>query len=264
MMCQLSEAGYQAIAPDLPGYGNSKGFIIKDYALENQVTLLHQWLDQVGVKSLDIAGSSMGGAIAALYAQRYPNQIRSLALIGSPLGVTDWAKPVRDSILNGANPFIPITQEQFDLEMSLLFVTPPSSPDAVKAEKVRDYQTRNRHYPQVWDIVNLYEDVLCQNRSLQRPTLAIWGKQDQIYDIRGTERLQRCLPGSEIIQFPEAGHLLLIEDAAEAASDYIGFLQTISNRSLNHQLGNRDRVNRHNHSCTDNPSKQGCVVLQSP
>lgn len=227
MMCQLSEAGYQAIAPDLPGYGNSKGFTVKDYALENQVTLLHQWLDRVGVQSLDIAGSSMGGAIAALYAEHYPNQVRSLASIGSPLGVIDWANPVRNSILNGVNPFIPIAKEQFDLEMSLLFVTPPSIPDSVKAEKVRDYRTRNRHYQQVWDIVNLYEDILCQNRSLQHPTLAIWGEQDQIYDIRGAERLQRCLPRSKIIQLPKAGHLLLMEDAAEAASEYVRFLQTI-------------------------------------
>lgn len=227
MMCQLSEAGYQAIAPDLPGYGNSKKFTVKDYALENQVTLLHQWLDRIGVQSLDVAGSSMGGAIAALYAQRYPNQVRSLALIGSPLGVIDWANPVRNSILNGVNPFIPIAKEQFDLEMSLLFVTPPNIPDSVKAKKVTDYRTRNRHYQQVWDIVNLYEEVLCQNLSLQRPILAIWGKQDQIYDIRGAERLQRCLPGSKIIQLPKAGHLLLMENAAEVASDYIRFLQTI-------------------------------------
>ena len=227
MMCQLSEAGYQPIAPDLPGYGNSKGFTVKEYALENQVTLLHQWLDRVGVQSLDIAGSSMGGAIAALYAQRYPNQVRSLALIGSPLGVIDWANPVRNSILNGVNPFIPITEEQFDQEISLLFVTPPSIPDAVKTEKVRDYQTNNRHYQQVWDIVNLYEDLICQPQSRQRPTLVIWGKQDQIYDIRGAEGLQRCLPDSKTIQLPNAGHLLLIENAAEAASDYIRFLQTI-------------------------------------
>ena len=41
MMCQLYEAGYQAIAPDLPSYGNSTIVAKTDYALENQVALLH-------------------------------------------------------------------------------------------------------------------------------------------------------------------------------------------------------------------------------
>lgn len=225
MMCRLSKAGYHAIAPDLPGYGNSKGFAIRDYALENQVILLHQWLDRIGVQSLDIAGSSMGGAIAALYARRYRNQVRTLALIGSPLGVIDWANPVRNSILNGVNPFIPITKEQFDLEMSLLFVTPPSISDSLKTEIIKEYKTHNRHYQQIWDIVNLSEEVFCQKLSFQLPTLVIWGKQDQIYDVRGAERLQHCLPGIETIQLPKAGHLLLMEDAPQAASDYVRFLR---------------------------------------
>jgi pimeloyl-ACP methyl ester carboxylesterase len=64
MMCQLSEAGYRAIAPDLPGYGSSTGFTVRDYALENQAALLHQFTDRLGMRSLHIAGSSMGGAIA--------------------------------------------------------------------------------------------------------------------------------------------------------------------------------------------------------
>lgn len=229
MMCELAGAGYKAIAPDLPGYGNSKGFTVKDYALENQVTLLHQFVEQLKIQSLDIAGSSMGGAIAALYAQRYPNQVRSLAFIGSPLGITNWATSVRKSIIEGINPFIPIAKEQFDLEISLLFVTPPTIPDRVKTEKVNDYVNRHRNYQQTWDIVNLYDDVLCQSPHSRVPTLAIWGQEDKIYDIRDVDRLHRCLPRSQIIQLPKAGHLLSIENAQEAASNYLGFLKTIKN-----------------------------------
>ncbi|MDV2997235.1 MAG: Lipase 3 [Chroococcidiopsis sp. SAG 2025] len=149
MMCQLSKAGYRAIAPDLPGYGNSSLAATRDYALENQVELLHQFANQLGIRSFDLAGSLMGGAIAALYSQRYPQQVRSLAFIGAPLGVVDWAASVRNSILDGINPFIPISKEQFDLEISLLFVTPPTIPDTVKTERVNDYITRNRHYQQI-------------------------------------------------------------------------------------------------------------------
>lgn len=224
MMCQLSEAGYRAIAPDLPGYGNSTGFATRDYALENQVALLHQLTNKLGIRSFDIAGSSMGGAIATLYSQRYPQQLRSLALIGSPLGVTDWAWSVRNSLFDGVNPFIPTTKEQFDLEMSLLFVTPPTIPDSVKTEKVNDYITRNRHYQQIWDIVNLYDDILCQGRLAQLPTLAIWGREDKIYDIRAADRLLRCIPVSQTIRLPKAGHLLLMENSVEATADYLRFL----------------------------------------
>ncbi|RUT02983.1 hypothetical protein DSM107010_61200 [Chroococcidiopsis cubana SAG 39.79] len=224
MMCQLSKAGYRAIAPDLPGYGNSTGFATRDYALENQVELLHQLTNQLGIRSFDVAGSSMGGAIATLYSQRYPQQVRSLAFIGAPLGAIDWAASVRNSILDGINPFIPITKEQFDLEISLLFVTPPTIPDTVKTERVNDYNTRNRHYQQIWDIVNLYDKVLCQRRSTQLPTLAIWGTEDKIYDISGAERLQRCIPESQTVRLPKAGHLLLMENSEEATADYLKFL----------------------------------------
>lgn len=229
MMCQLSTAGYQAIAPDLPGYGNSTGFATRDYTLENQVTLLHELTNQLGIHSFDIAGSSMGGAIATLYSQRYPEQSRSLAFIGSPLGVTDWASSVRNSIFDGINPFIPITEEQFDLEISLLFVTPPTIASNVKTEKVNDYITRNRDYQQIWDIVNLYDDVLCQKRrrSSQIPTLAIWGTEDKIYDISGASRLQRCIPQSQVIRLPKAGHLLLIENSKEATATYVTYLRQI-------------------------------------
>lgn len=226
VMCRLSEAGYRAIAPDLPGYGNSKGFTLKDYALENQVILLNEFMNGLGIKSFDVAGSSMGGAIAHLYIQHYPKQVLSLAFIGSPLGVVGWANSFKDAIFQGINPFIPITKEQFDLEISLLFVLPPTIPDSVKVEKVKDYITHNRHYQQVWDIVNLYDNVLCQRLPIQLPTLIIWGKDDEIYDISGADRLQRCIFGSQMTPLPKAGHLLLVENADEAASHYVGFLQT--------------------------------------
>ncbi len=119
--------------------------------------------------------------------------------------------------------------------MSLLFVKPPSIPDSVKTEKVKDYITRNRHYQQIWDIVNLYDDVFCQKAPVRLSTLVIWGKEDKIYDLRGVDRLQRCISGSKIIQLPKAGHLLLIENAADAASEYINFLRITKKVSLGDQ-----------------------------
>ena len=182
-------------------------------------------MKRLGIQSFEIAGSSMGGTIATLYSQLYPQQVRSLALLGAPLGVTGWSDSVKKSILEGINPFIPITKAQFDREISLLFVTPPPISDVVKMGKVNDYVTRNRHYQQVWDIVNLYPDALCQAPHTQLPTLVIWGQADQIYDIRGVKRLQRCIPNSQSVQLPKAGHLPIVENTDRVASYYLSFLK---------------------------------------
>lgn len=225
--CQLSQAGYQAIAPDLPGYGSSKNFPVQDYALENQTKLLHELTTKLGIQKVDLAGSSMGGAIAHLYSQQYPQQVHSVAFIGSPLGVIDWSNSLKAAIIEGINPFIPITEQQFDLEMSLLFVKPPQIPIPIKQAKVADYLKNNRNYQQTWDIVNLYDHLLAQPITHTFPTLIFWGEADKIYDISGAETLKRYFPNSELLKFPQAGHLLLIENAEQAASIYLKFLKDL-------------------------------------
>ena len=198
------------------------------YALENQVKLIHELINDLRIDTFNLAGSSMGGEIAALYMQHHPQRVRSLAFIGSPLGVIKWARSVREAIYQGINPFMPITTEQFDLELTLLFVNPPEIPSFVKAEKVKDYIVHNRHYQQVWDIVNLYDDALCQSPSIQAPTLIIWGEDDKIFDVTGASKLQRCVPNNKILKLPKAGHLLLMENAEAAASTYVNFLGALT------------------------------------
>jgi pimeloyl-ACP methyl ester carboxylesterase len=232
MMCQLANAGYQALAIDLPGYGESQGFSLRDYALENQYKILHQWTNQLGIQSFDIAGSSMGGAIAYLYTQEYPEQIRSLAFIGAPSGIVDWAAPVRESILQGINPFIPLTPEQLDLELSLLFLHPPTLAISTKKDKVQEYLNRNQHYQQVWNIFNLYGNVLRQPWHQQIPTLILWGEADQIFDVSGASQLQARIARSQLHILPEAGHLLMMDNPRKAALEYINFLQGLHHQNF--------------------------------
>ena len=136
MLCLLAAAGYAGIAPDLPGYGKSHGFAVQDYALERQVALLHQLMASIRIEAFDLAGNSMGGTIAALYARQYPRQVRTLAFIGSPLGIVGWNQPVKEAIYQGINPFIPVDMQQVNLELDLLFVKPPSLAEAAKETAV--------------------------------------------------------------------------------------------------------------------------------
>lgn len=224
LLCRFAEAGYTAIAPDLPGYGASTGYGLSAYALPAQVSLLYGLSRRLGLARFDLGGSSMGGAIAALYADRHPEQVRSLAFIGSPLGVIGWAKGVRDAIFRGINPFIPVTDAEFELELQLLFVTPPDIPAPDRRRIVAEYVRNNRHYVDVWNIANLYDDVLTRTAVPAAPSLIVWGRDDRIFDIAGAERLHRRYTASELHRLPNAGHLLLMENVDTVAPIYLRFL----------------------------------------
>ncbi len=226
LACYLSAAGYLVFAPDLPGYGKSAPFPIVDYKLENQVRLLHEFTNALNIQKLDLAGSSMGGAIASMYARAYPMQVRSLAFIGSPLGISGWSTQVKSALYQGINPFIPISADQLNLENQLLFYKPLVVPESLQQSLITDYQKSNRHYQQVWDIVNLYLYEIEKNPPSPIPTLILWGKQDGIFDVVDIQRLRQKYPKNRYLVINEAGHLLMLETPREVATNYIEFLKS--------------------------------------
>jgi abhydrolase domain-containing protein 6 len=246
LACLLADAGYRAIAVDLPGYGKSKGFSLSDYRLDSQVDKLHALVTRLNIDRFDIAGNSMGGAIAALYASRHRRQVRSLAFIGSPLGIVTWDEPLRNAIYQGINPFIPVSEPQLDLELQLLFATPPSIQEPDKKQIVANYVLNNLHYVQVWNIVNLYGNVLAQRPPARTSTLIIWGDDDRVFNIAGAQRLHQRVPGSEVHQLPHAGHLLHMENASDVAPIYVEFLknvvQGVANPASQHCLDKGGRL----------------------
>ena len=244
LLCLLAEAGYAAIAVDLPGYGKSAGYALEDYRLERQATLLRDFTRQLGITQLDVAGSSMGGTIATLYADRYRGQVRSLAYIGAPLGVIGWGPQLRRAFFRGINAFIPVTGYQFELELRLLFMTPPTIPTHEKRAIVGEYVTHNRHYVQVWDIVNLYDDILRRRPMPELPTLILWGQEDRIYPVAGAGTLQQVSPHSELHTLPAAGHLLLMEDADEVVKLYVPFLHRQGEQKRATDIGGTHPIQR--------------------
>ena len=167
----------------------------------------------------------MGGAIAELYAQRYPEEVRTVAFLGAPFGYTPWDEPMREAIFRGTNPFIPTSDAELDAEMGLLFNHPPQIEPRRRKTLLAGYVAQNRHYVQVWNMVNLYDDVLKRTPLAPKPTLIVWGRNDHVFGAQAAESLQRRIIGSELHRMDNAGHLLHLENAAEVAPLYAGFLR---------------------------------------
>lgn len=225
LMCLIATAGHEVIAPDLPGFGQSVGFPRSVYRLENQVDLLHALLTARGIQDFDLAGNSMGGAIAGLYQRKFPTEVRTLAFIGAPLGVVDWGSRLATALAQGVNPFIPVTAEQFSLELSLLFYKPPSVPADVVESLVNGYKANHEHYLDVWNTIVGYPRVLVSAGVGSVRALALWGEADGIYDVSGLASLVSLYPGIQAQRLARSGHLPMVEHPDDTARSYIEFLQ---------------------------------------
>ncbi|MFT3741520.1 MAG: alpha/beta hydrolase [Gammaproteobacteria bacterium] len=216
---------YHVVALDLPGYGKSTGYPEQDYDLKNQVALLHQFTIKLHLNHINLAGNSMGGLIAAFYADRYGAELQSLAFIGAPFGsVTSKPSPTDLLLAQGKNPFIPTSAMEFKQEMSLLFTNPPVFSQEEQTKRIHRYQEEYTKDVKIWTMVKQYQQALNQLTHINLPTLIIWGNADKVIDVSGAKPLhQKFL--SQLVIFPNGSHLLFMEQPSKAANIYMNFLK---------------------------------------
>jgi pimeloyl-ACP methyl ester carboxylesterase len=69
--------------PDLLGFGHSQRVELPahEYSHAGQAALLAQLVQELGLKSVDAAGSSYGGGVAAQLALDFPGMVRRLVIV---------------------------------------------------------------------------------------------------------------------------------------------------------------------------------------
>lgn len=82
-MQQLSMK-YRTYALDLWGFGDS-GKDASRYDFKNQVKLLNDFMEKMGITKAALVGHSLGAAICLRYASQYPDRAPRVALISTPL-----------------------------------------------------------------------------------------------------------------------------------------------------------------------------------
>ena len=229
--CLLTKQGLMVIAPDLPGYGASRLFASSVYRLEHQVEVLQRFMQSLQINRFHIGGSSMGGAIAALYAKRNPNQVMTLAFIGAPLGIESWSPQIEGALKKGINPFIPQNEQQFDLEMRLLFAKPPEIDTSIKQSLIQSYVADQAHYQMVWSIVDQYTRILEPMR-FSHPTFAVWGQHDGVFLVKGATALQERMVRGKVRIDPNSAHLLMLEDPQGLGQQYGSFIKHSKNLAI--------------------------------
>ena len=214
------------VAPDLPGFGESGRLDGQAYDYDTQVRHLLAFMDALGIAQAHLAGSSMGGTIAALMAIQHPGRVKSVAFIGSPHGIrSPRASQMDRQIDAGRAPLVARDEAEFDAMMKLVFAQPPFLPYPILKSAQVDALRLAGSNQRLWN-AQLKDRYLLDARisQLKQPVFALWGTDDRVFDVSGAGVLRDRLPQARVITLPGLGHLPMMEKPGDSAAAYADYL----------------------------------------
>jgi pimeloyl-ACP methyl ester carboxylesterase len=201
------------IAPDLIGFGRSAKGGHLDYSLNGYVGFLEQFLDELGLDRLSIAGHGWGAAIGLVFAQRHPEVVERIVVIDAvPLldGFT-WPRMARYWRTPGAGELLMGSINRWLLARTLRAGTatpeawPDKSIDAVWDQFDQGTQRAMLRLHRSIDTAGLAH-VGDELGALECPALVVWGERDPWMDPVFASRYADRLPHAHLERVAGAGH----------------------------------------------------------
>lgn len=211
---------------DIPGFGESSRWLTASYDIESQVERIDRFAEALGLETFHMAGNSMGGALAAGYAARYPEKVLTLALM-NPAGAPSPNKS--DFVIEiekGNNPLFSDDPEDFDKLIAMIFSDKPIIPAPFRKIMAAEWAASSDFNRKIWKDMEPHRMTLAPVLpQIQAPVLVIWGEQDNVLDVGGVAFLETYLKNSRTIVMEDTGHCPMIEKPEETADIYGRFLR---------------------------------------
>ena len=185
-------------------------------------------LDHLGWQRAHVLGVSMGGFIAQEFALKYPERVDRLVLACTAFGGPNMV-PLPMEAIRALTPDMTLPpRERYRRAMPVAFAD-RSWPEKHPAEFEQILDWREEH-------VQPPEAALAQMQAgftfnteqrlgqITAPTLVVAGDMDGVVPVRNAELLAERIPGAKLDLIPNAGHLVIIEDADRFNGDVIKFL----------------------------------------
>ena len=203
-------------AVNLPGHPNGQTLT----SVEECADWLRKYIEGRGCKDVVLAGHSFGGAIALMYALRYPQELKGIIIIGSgaklrvhPMFLT----PCEEAIKGNGQKWYELIEEIYRL-----------TPEDYKSEVVEKQKAIG---PAV-----MLNDFLCCDKfdimdgvhEIKLPALIICGELDVMTPVKYSNYLGAKLANSRVVIIPQATHFVLAEKPEVVNKAMEGFLKEIS------------------------------------
>lgn len=225
---------YRTISLDFPGHGLTGPSAQKHYSTDHYVNTVLAVADALQIDSFYVAGNSMGGTVAYKLAIRSP-RVKKLILVnaaGAPL-------PVGSAPAAGKRPWI-FGLLANDMTANLLTrLTPRFLVEKVMGGVFADrtkitpamidryYNLMLREGNRVATVERLRTPNIDSRDSLktiQIPTLILWGEQDTWIPVAHAQRFAAAIPQSAVKIFANVGHVPMEENPHESVQAVVEFL----------------------------------------
>jgi pimeloyl-ACP methyl ester carboxylesterase len=212
---------YHVIVPDQIGFGKSDKPLV-NYRIRTYVDFLDQFCKQLKIERATLIGNSMGGWIAAMFTAAFPDRVDKLVLVDAA-----GYKPPKDldtRVFFGLNP---TTREGMKVLVAKVFYNKAFLTDAAIDQAIAarlaagDGYTINSITESIIRGEDFLDDIV---KTIKRPTLIVWGRQDGLVSLAEGERFNKDIVGSKLIVIDQCGHLPNAEKPGEFNAAVLKFL----------------------------------------
>lgn len=217
---------HRVLAPDVLGFGYTERPAAVRYAVATWVDHLVGFLDALGLERVSVVGNSFGGALALHLVTQHPDRVDKLVLMGS-VGVPFEITAGLDAVW-GFEPSLAAMRAVLDVfahdrslvsdELARLRLAAATRPGVHEAYVAMFPSPRQAAV----DALVVEE---AQIRGIDRPTLIVHGRDDEVIPLATSLRLLSLIEPAQLHVFGRCGHWVQIERAVEftrLVNDFLG------------------------------------------
>lgn len=213
---------YRTYALDFWGFGES-GKKRETYAVQDFVSLVDQFMEQLGIVNAPLVGHSMGGTVSLSVAIKYPQRVSKVVVVGSPIVGSSLALPLKLAGYRGIAFMLFNMMGAFRLAMRM------ASPIICRDDRFADMMDRDLSRTTLesflLSIASLRRtDLRPLLGQIQVPAMGIYGDRDVIVHPSQWEPMKKGIGHAQIERFAAAGHFVMLEEPQNFAERLKAFL----------------------------------------
>jgi len=225
LMAPLSAAGRRCIAPDLYGFGDSTDDGPATFETNlSALTAFHQELD-LGTVALIV--HDWGGFVGLAWACEHPESVEALVISDTGFFADGKWHGMAEAIRGPDGGAFAEAMNREAFEAMMRSQSSGFGDEEIAAywepfESGRGRRSMLEFYRSMdFEKLTPYQGRLA---SLGAPTLLLWGETDEFAPVAGAKRMQREVPGAELVVIEGAGHFVYDDEPQRCAAEVQRFL----------------------------------------